>query len=370
MVITTVKVFPTIGVARLGNIPEFFVGPEIPGVRTPPPGGYKDAHCRVKRQAARFRLFAFDENGNLIIENGKPKEITAADGAITWTVELANKKSSWKKFSGLSANQPLRNAAVANRASLEITPGARSLNGPNQAAGFNTGTFLGKQVPLGEMRTGGDGRLLVVGGFGGSGSVPSGEAITTYANNDNWHYDVSDGPVTASVTITINGNPTTFQAVPGWVLCSPPDFAPPIDSVTTLYDVLLQVAIDKNLISVPATPSFSHDIYPILQRVLDIRRVNQQAASGHFSFVGAFPPGGTQAGRQSILSRLRDPNNPNGPAVASMPQIYDDSNGTLQTVTKLQYSTMQKWAGVEGTDWTNDWTGSPPPPPVDITPTD
>ena len=114
MAITTIKVFPTIGIARLGNSAEFFVGPEIPGVHNPPPGGYKDAYCRVKRQAARFRLFAFDENGHLIIENGKPKEITLADAAITWTVELANKKASWKKFSGLNANASLRNAGVSD----------------------------------------------------------------------------------------------------------------------------------------------------------------------------------------------------------------------------------------------------------------
>jgi len=366
MAITTIKIFPTIGIARIGNSTEFFVGSEIPGVRTPPPGGYKDAHCRVKRQAARFRLYAFDENGNLIIENGKPKEITAADGPITWTVELANKKASWKRFEGLNANASVRNAGVANRASLEITPGPRSLNGPNQAAAFNTGSFLGKPVPLGEMRTEADGRLLVIGGFGNSGSVPPGEAIVTYANNENWHDDISDGPVKATVTISINGVPTTFQALPSWVICPPPDFAPPVDSVTSLYDVILQWAVDHGQIAATAKPSFTADIFPILNRVLSIGRVNQQAA-GHSSFPGAFPPA-SQSARQAIFNRLRNPNNPNGPATANMPKIYDDSEQTFQTVTKLQYSAMQKWAGIEGTDWTNDWTGSPPAPPTDVTP--
>lgn len=142
MAITTVKIFPPIGVARLGNSPEFFVGPEIPGDRTPPAGGYKDAACRVKRQAARFRLFGFDSSGNLV------QEVTTADGVIAWTVHVANKKASWKRFDGLSTTTALRNAAVTTRSSLEIDPGPRSLNGPNQAAGFNTGTFLGKAVAL------------------------------------------------------------------------------------------------------------------------------------------------------------------------------------------------------------------------------
>ncbi|HEX7316674.1 MAG TPA: LodA/GoxA family CTQ-dependent oxidase [Pyrinomonadaceae bacterium] len=369
MAITSVKIFPPIGIARIGNSPEFFIGPEIPGVRTPPPGGYKDASCRVKRQAARFRLFAYDENGDLIIENNKPKEITAADAEIKWTVELANKKSAYKRFEGLNQNAPLRNAgvAMADRPTLEITPGPRTLDGPNQAAGFNTGKFLGKTVPLGEMRTDADGRLLVLGGFGNSGSVPDGIAITNYANNDGWHDDISDGPVKA--TVKLNGGMTTLDAVPAWVLCPPPDFAPPIDSITTLYDLLTQVAVNKGLLTAPSKPSFTQHVYPTLQRVLDLQPVNQFVTSGHFSFESAYPPPtGTNSGRQSILNRLRNPNNPGAVGQATMPILWDDNHEKKHTVTKLQYAAMQKWVGTEGVDWTNDWTGAPPAPPADITP--
>lgn len=366
MPIKTLRIFPPIGIARLGNSPEFFIGPEIPGVRDVPQDGYKDASCRVKRQAARFRLYAYDENDALIIENGKPKEITMADASIKWTVELANTKAAWKNFNGLSANEPLRNSSVADRSTLEITPGPRTLDGPNQAAGFNTGKFLGKIVPLGEMRTQADGRLLVIGGFGNSESVPPGLAITNYANNDGWHDDVSDGPVTAEVIL--NGQVNPIPVKPAWVICPPPDFAPPIDSVTTLYDVLFKVAVDKGFLTAPPKPSFTNDIHPILQRVLALQPVNQSVASGHFSFTSAFPPGGTQAARQAIFNRLRNPNNINGPASANMPLLWDDNNQGLLAVTRLQYGYMQKWAGVEGTDWTNDWTGAPPPPPSEVTP--
>src|SRR5437867_5923285 len=89
--IETVKIHPAIGIARLGNSPtEFFVGPEKPGVHTPPRGGYKDAQRRVKRQAARFRLFGYDKKGKLV------KEVTSADAKIEWTVHLANSKAEWK----------------------------------------------------------------------------------------------------------------------------------------------------------------------------------------------------------------------------------------------------------------------------------
>ena len=366
MAITTLRIFPAIGVARLGNSSEFFIGPEIPGVRPVPAGGYKDAACRIKRQAARFRLYAYDENDDLIIENNKPKEITMADASIQWTVELANKKSAWKKFIGLDPNGSLRNPGVADRTTLEITPGPRSLNLPNQAAGFNTGKFLGKIVPLGEMRTDADGRLLVVGGFGKSESVPPGLAITSYANNDGWHDDISDGPITA--TVTLNGQANPIPVLPAWVLCSPPDFAPTIDTITTLYDVLFEVAVNKGFLTAPTKPSFTNDIFPILHRVEALMPVNQSVSSGHFSFAAAFPPGGTVAARTAIFNRLRDPNNINGPVSANMPLLWDDNNDGKLTISKLQYTAMQKWKGVEGTDWTNDWTGAPPPPPTDITP--
>jgi hypothetical protein len=106
-VITQVKFHPAIGIARLGNSPtDFFIGPEIPLDHSAPAGGYKDAACRVKRQAARFRLFGYDVNGNVV------KELTAADADISWTVELCNKK----------AATPARNPGVTggDRAGLVI----------------------------------------------------------------------------------------------------------------------------------------------------------------------------------------------------------------------------------------------------------
>src|SRR5262249_40208791 len=65
--IRTVKVHSAIGIARVGNSPdEFFIGAERPNDRNPPEGGYKDAQGRIKRQAARFRLFGYDERDRLV----------------------------------------------------------------------------------------------------------------------------------------------------------------------------------------------------------------------------------------------------------------------------------------------------------------
>ena len=85
---TVYKIHPAIGVARVGNSDDFFVGPEHIGEQPNPSGGFKDSQCRVKRQAARFRIFAHHSNGT-------SEEITSANADITWTVHLANKKAAF-----------------------------------------------------------------------------------------------------------------------------------------------------------------------------------------------------------------------------------------------------------------------------------
>ena len=98
--IAAIKIHPAIGIARLGNSPdEFFIGPESPGVHARPRGGFRDSHGRIKRQAARFRLFAYDHKGKVL------GEITAADAQIEWTVHLANTKAEWKQFDGLKSQR-------------------------------------------------------------------------------------------------------------------------------------------------------------------------------------------------------------------------------------------------------------------------
>src|SRR5258708_34047920 len=192
------KIFPSIGVARIGNnrsnSPEdFYVGPEIPNKVIVPSNGYKDSSGQVRRQAGRFRIYGW-ENGVFM------GEITSAVANITWTVELANTKAAFNRFEGIGHVGPLRNASVTDRSSLSITPGPRTIAGPNGAALFDTGLFMGIPVPLGEIQTDANGRLLVLGGFGAASS-PTNAPFTNFANNDGSHDDASDGPLTAAVTL-------------------------------------------------------------------------------------------------------------------------------------------------------------------------
>jgi hypothetical protein len=365
LAINIIKIFPAIGIARLGNSPDaFFIGPEIPNDDTPPPGGYKDSQCRLKRQAAHFRLFGY-EGRDL------KQEITLDDAEIKWTVQLANTKAEWKEFGkGMKdTNTPLRNAKVVNRADLRITPEPGTLDGPDQKAAFDTGFFLGQSVPLGEMRTDADGRLLVLGGFGNSTSPDNIPLNGTFADNDGWHDDVSDGPVTAS--IHLKGTDSWIQASSAWVICAPPKFAPPIKHIITLYDTLLQVAVDRSLPGVetllPATPpSFTKDIYPLLVRAMNMKWVSSQAVAMHSTFQNVIHPPGLAEDRQAIFDRLRNPDTdlktqPDTDPRQDMPRIWSDlydrdpftRRPITQALTKTQYQILQQW---KDGNFTNSWT--------------
>ncbi|MEK6406626.1 MAG: LodA/GoxA family CTQ-dependent oxidase [Acidobacteriota bacterium] len=383
--IVACKIHPAIGIARVGNSPDkYFIGPEVPGLCETPRGGYKDAGeprkgvpPRVKRQAARFRIFGYDRDGNAI------REITAGEAIITWSVHLANKKAEWFEFRGRDGEHgtpkaPRRNPKVTDRQSLIIDPGKRTIVGPGQLAQFAGGQFMGIPVPLGEIRTEKNGRLLVIGGFGKSGTSDPTRPITHYANNDGWYDDVSDGPVTAQVTLT-DGRQLT--AMPAWVIVGPPDFSPPTRHFVTFHDIAMEAAISRGRMQAPSRPSFTQDIYPIFARTLDLQWVQQVALMGHGPGAGGGNFSTTLAElasngpdhkefRQSIFGRLRNPNATGAAAKQQanrgfMPLLSGDEGdkvsgkpGTWLSLTKTRYELMRRWA--EG-EFEADWKGEPIP---------
>src|SRR6185437_2524280 len=100
--IVSYKIHPGIGIARVGNSPDqFFIGPEAPGQIPLPAGGWKDEKGRLKRQASRFRVYGYDEEGRVV------REITLADAQIIWSVTLANTQGS-----GTDANSRKKTATL------------------------------------------------------------------------------------------------------------------------------------------------------------------------------------------------------------------------------------------------------------------
>ena len=320
---TTYRIHPAIGIARVGNSDEFFIGPERIGERPEPNGGFKDSQCRVKRQAARFRVFAHHDDGSFT-------EVTDAEAAITWTVHLANRKAPYPG----RGNDP--------SGDLVIDPGPRSTHGPNQLKLFDTGTirFAGEPttaVALGEIRSDTQNRLLVLAGSGRSAS-PGGDPIVSFWGNAGWFDDIADGPVSASITLHADGSAPAVDGA--WVIAAPPKFAPHQDTPTTLWDRLLQAMVTANLATEPTGTTYTRDVQPFLQRARDIRWVFPVGASPHTWVDPVIDPSICAA----VLSRVR----PNG----NMPALAGSDPGPTQ----IQFAHLQRWAAG---NFVNDWGVAP-----------
>lgn len=278
------KIHPSIGIARVGNSMQedgFYIGPQVVEPAPKPPGFYRDATGALKREVAEFRLYGYDAHGKVV------RELLMEEGVqISWSVELANRKAAWYRFE-LAMDIPealtappstRRNAAVSERSTLAILPGIRSVDAPNAQGDhlrFDGGTCFGIEVPLGELRTDGCGRLRVFGGHGKSASC-DGQAPTDFANNDGWYDDTSDGPVTARVRL----GERELQVAPAWVVVAPPNYGPQQKSVRTLYALMTDVAIQAGLLPTPTRPSFRDDILPILKAMCDLQWMNAGFAAG------------------------------------------------------------------------------------------
>jgi hypothetical protein len=308
------RVHPAIGLARVGNSPEYYLGPEtiagmpVPGSKVT--GGLpiragtesdhitdadlRDQNGAFRRQAARFRIFAYPAEQGETYPSGEGTEIrigsvvggkTVAD--IIWTVHVANKKANWYvtnddlglavyerahaselAFRNAAEGDDLNNAARLRK--LVIDPGPRAIRG--ESAGpvrFDKRTFAsyradgsnirqngaypksfpddaftrlytptGKIESLGELRTDEFGRLLVLGGYGKacSWTRPDGTPFPLSdddVNSDGWFDDTSDGPVDAAVVFE-DGSVADVHG--GWVVCTDPGYAPQTLNVISLWD--------------------------------------------------------------------------------------------------------------------------------------
>lgn len=195
MAYTGLRIHPAIGIARVGNSEEYYLGPEsqagMPLDGQDGTGGLpirpgtedtaiastelRDASGKLKRQAARFRIYqyAFDAADGVesypLGRRGAAAEVaigSMVDGKIVkdivWTVHLANKKAnSWEGGEGVAPFQnngapALRNPAFGEPGSshfgtpadplrlklLVIDPGPRSVQASRQSVQqFDTSTL-------------------------------------------------------------------------------------------------------------------------------------------------------------------------------------------------------------------------------------
>lgn len=278
------KIHPSIGIARVGNSRRddgYYIGPQVTDPAPQPPGYYRDGSGALKREVAQFRIYGYNAAGRAV------RELRMDEGAeIEWTVELANHKAAWYNFelaldipeAATAPPSTRRNANVKDRRKLAITPSPRCIDAPSAQGPqyqFDDGSFLGITVGLGELRTDAQGRLLVFGGHGKSASV-DGKPPTTFANNDGWYDDTSDGPVTARVRL----DGRDLEVAPAWVVVAPPNYGPQQKSVRTMYALMTDMAIQAGQLPAPTRPSFTHDLLPIFAALCDLQWMNAGFAAG------------------------------------------------------------------------------------------
>lgn len=331
------SIHPSIGVARLGNSEEFYLSPvkiggrpiecdvfgnELYENKNPQyVKKFKDKYRKIKRQAAKFRIFKRDISD----PNSIPIEVDLTNQAeiksIKWTVHLANKKSAWYHFHlfdgdlmiGAGNTYEKHNAQKRNpdipkekRDQLIIDFGPRTLDSPNSKLPFQIGSTvpagycatvpihqnnrqpkIGDSITyLGEIITDSKNNLVVL---GGKGVIGGDEPFDSFAGGDGWYDDTSDGPIICELEFA-NGKKEQLDA---WVVIGPTKFAPELVNITTLGDMLFDVAVRHqnaipDMYDLKKWPeskgwnpkfrvNFERDIQPIIERV------------GHYRWVANVP---------------------------------------------------------------------------------
>jgi hypothetical protein len=167
--IKSIRIHPGIGIARLGDSDEFYIGPEAPGIVVDPGGSdgpgpdggtYRDSGARLKRQAQRYRVYAYDANDKVIAE------LTSDSGlvqSVNWRVHVRNMKAANYAFQGAYLFDPdeLRNPSIQpgkppiERDQLIIDPGVHTIasgqTGPVVMKG-DVFTGIEKSTLPGELR--------------------------------------------------------------------------------------------------------------------------------------------------------------------------------------------------------------------------
>lgn len=351
----TLRLYPAVGVARVGNSPDsFYITPDKIGglpiecdeqgnITGQPFGTFKDGMGRVKRQAERFRIYRTDEKGGC--SNEEITLQTQGVKSIEWTVHIANKKAAWYQFSELQGNlllgeknsyknqniQPRNNSVIdpKQRQKLITDPGPRNIGGANQTVDINRNNIpsnypFGNFPPanpkygwpintLGMLKTDKAGRLLVMGALGRAGGD---KPIDSYGGADTWYDDISDGAVYCTVT----WNDGSSQTLKGWVIIGPPDFAPEVVNISTLDDTMFDIAVRQfNLVpdmcsggkfNTSYTANYQRDILPIIQRISRYQWVsNVQSMSAFNSYIFDFgdPSSANAANRKRYFSYFRKP---------------------------------------------------------------
>ena len=373
--INSLRIFPAIGICRVGGSDKWFYAPEIPGLPPNDPDHYKDGTSLIKKQVQRFRIYAYDKDNHII------GEITADDAEITWGAHLANTKAAWYEFFNpldngnlappipgnkrnlkIKSNKKREKDLVVDAGLVEITGTNTNHSGENHRYRCADQFMQSTSVTLGHLQTDEKGRLIVFPGDGISIS-PTGHKIHSFADNDEWIDDWCDGPIFA--TVRLKGSQQTIKAESAWVAAAGPNFAPEIPPVVTLYDLIQGLNYKQGWETKPKTVSFRKDIYPILRRLDMMRWVSEAALLrqgwadlgplNDETYLKTLANNSTSASdaRKNIFEKIRTPatlrgnqGNDNGTVPWMLGDGVNYPNRPLYmfSITEEQYSNLKSWS--------------------------
>jgi len=261
------RIHPSVGIARMGNsTTTYFLAAEKPRKLFDPASMFKpvqeiiptntptdrraadirDADKKLCKQGARFRVFCYE------YKNGKPAsgaqvpivwECSKTDYDITWTVQVANRKS--QKAGTTEADFDDRKLKLWNSPDPVVLPASSA-----SAVQAFTGKPVGR-LNLGSCFVDADGRLVVLGSDGevkmiGPGGEPGTPRSLFWAGFED---DAADGPIAARVKPKAGSKKPDKEepaqdAVGAWVVIGLPNYGADMRAATTLYDVAINHAYE------------------------------------------------------------------------------------------------------------------------------
>ena len=370
---TVFRVHPAIGIGRVGDSEEFYIAP-VTAAGTIEPGGlmgglpikpgtentpitaddFRDGHGNVKRQAARFRIYAYPSGSSGKYPNGGGTLVTVGstvDGRkvadVVWTVHLANKKlnnystvSKNGQFLGIGAYEDpsqlqLRNPRYPGQQELDksnpvrlrqlfIDPGPRAIKasgGTSAVIAFDAATQatyanasgtivpvpsylksfpsdfnplnepLGALTSLGDLRVDDKGGLIVAGGYARTVAVAeNGRPKDPLTQATENGLWYDDAGDGPVNAVIVFDDNSTAAVQAGWYVTGDPGFAPQTRNIVSVWD----------------------DVYDVWVRELDL--VPSLYANGQFqaSYRPSFPDDIQPVFHGAMLQRW----NTNLPAVA------------------------------------------------------
>ena len=393
------RIYPPLGIARVGNGPahkdNVIFSPEVPWENIYDTDlKYLTETGEIKKQAQRFYIYECDEFGKPVCP------ISSEDYDIQWSVEVANKKPYWYVFNNSldlsivsdnynlsptfyeKAIAPAKSATQRNpntldqskrvegghdyRKELVNSPGKVSvsassprqvihgqfpypLSGESKLA--KSMNLSPQQVDLGTIEYDVDGTLIFYAADGISAALNPSDLNTDFADNSNWYDDICDGRVTAVITSKTSSEQYSLvdAHAAAWIATAPPDYAPQIQPIATLYDMVAGTDTQND---------YQTDlslVFPFLYRLYRMQWVNlgdflapsfkemidQITAQGDFQYLYRKGPDEEKgkAIRQRIFKAFRDPAYPydNEPVIPSKENTSIENRGSGTSPLKLPY---------------------------------